>query len=104
MLATAPKPTIAMRLVMIEWLDAFGCSSEWQELSADYRPQPILCRSVGWLFRDEPDYKVIIPHMATLAPNHLRQGCGDMTIPVNAIRHMYDLTEPTETDDACDGT
>ncbi len=82
-----------MRLVMIEWVDSFGCSSDWAELSDDCHPKPIVCRSVGWLFRDEPACKVIVPHVAELdgAP---KQGCGDMTIATECVRRMVDLTEP----------
>ncbi len=35
-----------MRLVLIEWVDSFGCSSNWQELAEDYDVKPIVCRSV----------------------------------------------------------
>lgn len=84
-----------MRLVLIEWIewiDAFGCSSSWQELDDDCRPKPMICRSVGWLFRDDKDYKVIVPHVADV-PNGYKQGCGDMAIPTQSILQMYDLPE-----------
>lgn len=83
-----------MRLVLIEWVDSFGCSSSWEDLNEDYQPKPIICRSVGWLFRDESDCKVIVPHVAPLPDGDLQQGCGDMTIPTQSIRHMIDIVEP----------
>lgn len=86
-----------MRLVLIEWVDSFGCSSSWQELGEDYDVKPIVCRSVGWLFRDEPDSTVIVPHVAPMPDNAPQQGCGDMTIPTRAILRMVDLIEsPSE--------
>ena len=84
-----------MRLVLIEWVDSFGCSSEWQQLDGcDARP--LLCRSVGWLVQDKEDCKVIVPHISDR--DHLnapQQGCGDMTIPTKAILNILDIQLPT---------
>ena len=82
-----------MRLVMVEWVDSFGCSSKWEELDEECKPEPILCRSVGWLFRDGPECKVVIPHVAEIHDTQPTQGCGDMTIPTNCIRRICDLVE-----------
>lgn len=82
-----------MRLVLVEWVDSFGCSPDWQELDEDRRPAPMLCRSVGWLFRDGLECKVIVPHIADV-PDASKQGCGEMTIPTECIRRMVDLVEP----------
>ena len=81
-----------MRLVMVEWVDSFGCSTDWEELSDDRHPKPVVCRSVGWLFRDEPACKVIVPHVAELGAK-TKQGCGDMTIPTECVLRIVDLTE-----------
>jgi hypothetical protein len=78
-----------LRLVLIEWLDSYGCSSTWQDLSVD-DPKPIECRSVGWLLHDGAEAKVVVPHVAE-GPG---QGCGDMTIPAAAIRRIVDLEIP----------
>lgn len=85
--------TPAMRLVMVEWVDSFGCSSDWQDLSDDREPKPMICRSVGWLFHDGPDCKVLVPHVADVPDGAPRQGCGDMTIPAVCVRRMVDLAE-----------
>lgn len=78
-----------MRLVIIEWVDSFGCSSTWQSIQG-CEPEALVCRSVGWLLHDGTDCKVIVPHLAEEAA----QGCGDMTIPVGSIRSVRDLAEP----------
>ncbi len=81
-----------MRLVLIEWIDACGCNSDWKLLE-EYHPKPLLCRSVGWLFRDNEECKVIVPYLSeSEAP---AQGCGDMTIPTASVVRMIDLTVPT---------
>ena len=85
-----------MRLVLIEWVDSFGCSSTWEELSEDYELKPLLCRSVGWLFRDTEDCKVIIPHIADISNDGSQQGCGDMTIPTKSIVSIVDIVDPIE--------
>jgi hypothetical protein len=74
-----------LRLVIIEWLDSFGCSSRWENLSNCDNPEPVICRSVGWLLSDTKACKVVVPH---ITPD---QGCGDMTIPTIAIVSMRDL-------------
>lgn len=79
-----------MRLVLIEWVDSFGCSSSWQDLDDDRKPAAMLCRSVGWLFRDGADCKVVVPHIADV-PDAPKQGCGDMTIPADCVRSIQDL-------------
>ena len=84
-----------MRLVMIEWVDTFGCSSEWQDLDDDRQPEPMLCRSVGWLFKNGDDCKVIVPHIADV-PGGLKQGCGDMAIPTICVRSIQDLSVTPE--------
>ena len=80
-----------MRLVIIDWVDSFGCSSEWQELNTS-NPKPLLCRSVGWLLHDGDDCKVVVPHVTKELEDQVqRQGCGDMTIPTKSITSIVDL-------------
>ncbi len=74
-------------LVLIEWMDSFGCSSNWQQIG-ECSPSPLRCRSVGWLLYDGKDCKVIVPHMADPHESVAMQGCGDMTIPTRAIVRM----------------
>ena len=85
-----PEPPANMRLVLIEWVDTFGCSTEWQEI-CDLSPTVLCCRSVGWLAYDGEDCKVIIPHLSKSHESAPPQGCGDMTIPTCAIRSIKDL-------------
>ena len=83
-----------MRLVFIEWVDSFGCSSSWQSLEGSI-PSLLKCRSVGWLLHDTEECKVIVPHISD--QNHSQtsqQGCGDMTIPTRAIVKMVDIVIP----------
>ncbi len=79
-----------MKLVMIEWLDSFGCSTTWQELDHESDPEPMACRSVGWLLYDGKGCKVIVPHLAEPAGGS-EQGCGDMTIPTACIKSIQTL-------------
>lgn len=84
-----------MRLVLIDWLDSYGCSSQWQPLD-DCHAKPLRCRSVGWLLYDGDDCKVIVPHLVKDHDHVPPQGCGDMTIPATAILHIAELPEPAE--------
>ena len=74
----------------LSWLSGLTHSASWQDLDDDYHHKPMLCRSVGWLFRDGTDCKVIVPHVAEV-PDNQNQGCGDMTIPTISIRQIQDL-------------
>jgi hypothetical protein len=88
----AARSDSAWRLVLVEWLDSFGCSPSWQELS-DLKAEPLVCRSVGWLAYDGDDCKVVIPHISSEQQSTQRQGCGDMTIPTCAVLRIVDLAE-----------
>ena len=81
-----------MQLVLIEWMDSFGCSSDWQTLEGD-NFKPLVYRSVGWLLHDSDDCKVVVPH-ATDAINGSvsKQGCGDMTIPTKSVISIKSLS------------
>ena len=80
-----------MRLVLIEWLDSYGCSANWQGLD-DPVTEPMRCKSVGWLIHNGPECKVVVPHMSE--PGHAisPQGCGDMTIPNCAVLKVTNLS------------
>ncbi len=83
-----------MKLVYIEWFDAYGCSSTWQDMP-EIKPSPIVCKSVGWLLHDGDDCKVIVPHTMPDDHDHANpQGCGDMTIPTVAIKRIVEMKEP----------
>lgn len=81
-----------MRLVLIEWVDSYGCSSSWQQLDG-VEPRALTCKSVGWLLRDDAEIKVIVPHVSTPMTDIPAQGCGDMTIPARSVVRMVDLME-----------
>jgi hypothetical protein len=81
-------------LVYVEWVDSFGCSPNWTEIG-DCKPEPLVCKSVGYLCHDGEDYKVVVPHITCEGHNQtLRQGCGDMAIPTKAIVKIVALAVP----------
>src|SRR3954470_24009365 len=72
------------QLVLIEWLDSFGCSRQWQKLGGCARA-PLRCFSGVGLVYDGPEAKVIVPHISAPHDAVDQQGCGDMAIPTRAI-------------------
>jgi hypothetical protein len=52
-----------MRLVLVEWVDSYGCSAPWQDIAGS-KAAPLVCRSVGWLLHDNEDCKVVVPHLS----------------------------------------
>lgn len=82
-------------LVMIEWIDACGCSTEWRYIESVKKDRVTLCKSVGWLVNAEPnddDFVTILPHVALEASDGAKeQACGDMTIARIAIMKIVHL-------------
>jgi hypothetical protein len=82
------------RLVLVEWIDAFGCSDRWADMD-DVKPSVPICCSVGFLVAETDDALLVVPHVAF--GEHVvkeGQGCGDMTIPKVAVKSMVDLLIP----------
>lgn len=75
-----------MRLVLVEWLDSHA-GRGWQDLDRLERAaEPLYCRSVGWVIRENKDCKVLVPHLSgEKNGNTTLQGCGDLTIPTASI-------------------
>lgn len=71
--------------VLIEWEDSYGCSSAWQEIPEDCKPDTMTCRSLGWIIARTKRHVVLVPHLAVNGDPSRRQGCGDMTIPTASI-------------------
>jgi hypothetical protein len=81
-----------MRLVLVEWLDSYGCSASWQSIDNPLpAPRVMRCRSVGWLIHDGEECKVLIPHVGDVGEGEASQGCGDMTIPTCAVLRVQEL-------------
>ena len=76
------------KLVCVEWVDAYGCSSHWEQIGY-IQPLTMKCFSVGWLVFEDKEMIIIVPHLSQ--SNHEtieQQGCGDMSIPRSAIKKM----------------
>ena len=82
-----------MKLVLIEWLDAYGGDDGWEHLDGP-EPEELVCRSVGWLVCDGQKTKTVVPHLTARDHPHAEyQGCGHMIIPTAAVRRIVDLEE-----------
>jgi len=80
------------KLVLIEWVDSYGCSSAWSSVD-NCNVAPMVCKSVGWLIHDDKKCKVVVPHLSqSNHPNANQQGCGDMTIPSPAVLKIVELS------------
>jgi hypothetical protein len=81
-------------LVYIEWDDSFTLShrAHWQDV-VNQAPEPITCRSVGWLTHDGKRHKIVMPHL-TQPDEDSWQGCGHMVIPAAVIVKLVRLRLP----------
>jgi hypothetical protein len=57
-------------------------------------PETMLCRSLGWVSRLSKRSVVIVPHIGRNARMGVKQGCGDMTIPIAAIVRVRTIRAP----------
>ena len=83
-----------MRLVLIEWYDAYSDDGEWWEIPTE-EPPLLVNRSVGWLAIDGQKNKVLIPHMGDPSQemNLVPEGTGRMTIPTASVHRIINLVE-----------
>ena len=66
-----------MQLVLIEWIDAVY-HDLWEPID-DTDPTDMKVQSVGWLAKDTPEYKLVVPHQ------QCSQVRGGISIPTKAI-------------------
>ena len=83
-------------LVIIHWLDSRQPTSAWKKLSDIDEPLPVKCASVGWLFYDNDDCKMLCPNMGDTGADP--QGSGMIEIPTVCITRIEPLIEK-ESDD-----
>jgi hypothetical protein len=72
------------RLVIIECLDSYGCSSSRQDL-ANCEPS-VVCKSIGWLIHDGDKCKVIVSHLNQPDHRHKPTGLRRHDYPHNLYR------------------
>jgi hypothetical protein len=81
--AAAGKP---MRLVLVEWADAYGGErSGWRPL-AKMTEAPVVTTSVGYLASCRPDAVLIVPHVTADG-----DGDGEIYIPRGWITRIAEL-------------
>jgi len=78
-------------LVLVEWEDSYGCASNWEDIPQEGEPSAMLCHSIGWITSKSKRVIVLVPHIAQNKDLEIRQGCGDMTIPLVAVRKIKRL-------------
>ncbi len=69
------------KLIYIEWQDARGASPEWREIDIAREDGMCICKSIGWVIRENDKFIQLAPHFG----QDPEQVCGDMTIPKSAI-------------------
>jgi hypothetical protein len=80
-------------LVLVEWVDSSLPAPGWRYLQDQENTEPVNCKSVGWLIKDQPHYKVIVPHLGYGTSPDPYQGSGDIAIPSQCIKRLIRLTE-----------
>lgn len=81
-----------MKLVKVTWLDSYGVTNDWEELSA-VNPDggvPVEVVSVGYI-KEGKDLICLIPNVSQKHDEAEEQCCGVMTIPRVAIKSIDTL-------------
>lgn len=86
-----------MKLVLIEWIDSSGCTTDWNDLDSERELPLVSIRSVGWLIKQDEDRTIITPHIADLV-NEPKQGMGTTVISAKSIKAIHELPDPTVTE------
>lgn len=77
-----------MRLVLVEWVDAYGGGRYgWRPLDS-MADKPAPCTSVGYLLRHTKEEIVIVPHL-----QEETWGDGEIAIPTGWVKRIVDLRE-----------
>lgn len=72
-------------LLIIHWVDSFGCVPDWQDLDG-LIPHITHPRSVGWLIAENADAILLGPNISD------DQVVGQISIPKCSIKTAYHLT------------
>jgi hypothetical protein len=84
-----------MRLVIVDWVDSYGCPAGWESLKFDTDLRCLHVRSVGWLLQDGRESKTLVPHLSDPAYSSTNpQAAGRLTIPTRSILKIHTLTDP----------
>jgi len=74
-------------IVLVEWIDAFGCPPGWQfEDEAELRCTTV--RSVGFLLKKNAKFLLLVPHLSSPSDNDRRQLAGHIAIPRRQVVSM----------------
>jgi len=78
--------TFEWPIVIVRWMDSASLNNGWAFVKSIPCFKPHEVTSIGFLFKDDPDYVVIIPHISEIGvQSQDRQVDGSMSIPKSQI-------------------
>lgn len=78
-----------LKLVVIEWVDAFGCPGGW-EFECDADPRVTTVVTVGFVMKETDEFVFVVPHVSTTKDQ--RQFAGHMAVPKKQINNMTSIS------------
>jgi hypothetical protein len=81
------KPAEPMKMVLVEWDDAYTQDSGWKPKKLLLKAVPVLVRTVGWLVNDQPEF-LTVSGSHVPCDDHFD---GDCTIPRGMIKSIVEL-------------
>ena len=81
-----------MKLVIVNWMDS-SSRTGWWNIGAIKKDKVLLCRSVGWIVKENKEHIVLAPHITDWRKhkNLKIQGSGIISIPMKAIKKIETL-------------
>jgi len=81
-------------IVLVEWIDSKGVTSEWEFLE-DLKPQTLAkCVSIGLLLEKNEEKVVLASHISDCGENN--QVTGIMVIPMSSVLSLINLKNNSE--------
>jgi len=75
----------------VEWIDSFGCTSQWQSLE-DYSPILPIMKTIGFIVYESKDLISLANSIGDDTEHTLEQANGIMNIPRKCIVKLKELT------------
>jgi len=72
---------VDVKLLYVEWMDAWGCQPHWEDLEDAADHSTILIRSVGWVVREDVKSLTLTPNVSDA-----ENCCGTQVIPKGCIK------------------
>jgi hypothetical protein len=92
---------INCRLVLVEWQDSRQPSGGWRWADEYEAPEPVICRTVGWLLRETDDALLVAQSLGDVSRDRM-QASGGTEIARRQVLRISELGASSVEKEGCD--